>query len=94
MPGTIYNVRGVPPLKRDAIAIGQQLFPNYLILEVSQEVLRYTDLKLNKTVTMKGLRDLIESKIRDKNVRQRVHKSPRRLMRGEGIAVRRMMSRY
>ena len=97
MPGTIYNVRGVPPLKREAVRqqfILQQLFPNYLILEVSQEVLRYTDLKLNKTVTMKGLRDLIESKVRDKNVRQRVHKSPRRLMREEGIAVRRMMSRY
>jgi Glycine-rich domain-containing protein-like len=91
MPGTIFNARGVPPLK---LEVREQLFPNYLILGVSREVLRYTDLRLNEAATMMGLRDLIESKIRDKNVRQLIQKSPRRLLRGEGIAVRRMMSRY
>ncbi|KAN0069638.1 Protein of unknown function (DUF1399) domain containing protein [Elaphomyces granulatus] len=90
MPGTIYNPKGIPKPK----PLCEQFFPNYLILAVSQELLRYTDLRLNGTVTMMRLRDLIESKIRDRNVRQLVHQKPRRLLRGEGIAVRRMMSRY
>ncbi|KAF9884035.1 hypothetical protein FE257_002373 [Aspergillus nanangensis] len=98
MPGTLYNLRGVPEAftyqyRRKV----QSSFPNRLIQATGIDLLRWTDPKQSQCITtVVKLRDLLESKMKSRSTMREVNTSSFQttLLPMEKVAFRRMMSRY
>ena len=78
---------------------GQVLFPNRLIkLGLSSSLLECTDVQQNKTTTVNEIRTELETALLNRSLvqkaTQRAFSRTGKLLRGERVAVRRMMSRY
>ncbi|KAJ5492704.1 hypothetical protein N7539_001450 [Penicillium diatomitis] len=104
MPGTVYNVNGIPESKdsqrgkRSRLA-AQMLFPNHLMRILKNQLLGCTDARLGRCLDIADLRREIEGQIK-----QRIHVaaahtfgksgSSSTLQPAERIHFRRMMSHY
>ncbi|KAL4890841.1 hypothetical protein BDV59DRAFT_194767 [Aspergillus ambiguus] len=97
MPGTFYNLRGIPEAftysHRRKI---QPSFPNRLLLAISEEILEFTHAKSGKCPDISTLRDKLQFKLKDRNVMRVVNSTSvsTTLYPVEKVAFRRMMSRY
>ncbi|KAL1880934.1 hypothetical protein Plec18167_003469 [Paecilomyces lecythidis] len=94
VPGTFFNIEGVPIAVMPPQLHGQ-FFPNRLVMTLADDLLLLTNPKLSRSTTMATLRDFFEEKLKDHDLVKKAKNSMRwRLTRNERIAVRRMMSRY
>jgi hypothetical protein len=101
MPGSIYNIDGVPegPLKGRSKLLNQlMLFPSLLMETLGKDLLAFTDPRLDRCRDIDALRRELESKLRDRNVIKRAHASGSMsgsvVRPGEKVHFRRMMSHY
>ncbi|KAL5361897.1 hypothetical protein BJX96DRAFT_166243 [Aspergillus floccosus] len=97
MPGTFYNLRGVPEACTDLQRRKtQSSLPNRLLQAIYEDVMDFTDAKAGKCPSVTALRDLLESKLKDRKVMRVVNSASvgTTLYPVEKIAFRRMMSRY
>ncbi|EIT78554.1 hypothetical protein AO1008_09664 [Aspergillus oryzae 100-8] len=97
MPGTFYDVRGVP--KAATISSRkkrQSLFPNRLIKAIGTIFLSQTDPTDDDWKSMAALRDKLQSRIKSRDVMRRVNPDSgiSSLFPEEKVAFRRMMARY
>lgn len=97
MPGTLYNVKGIP--ESSTAKRHPQQFPNRLLKVASQRLLRSTDPRLEETSSsavrdMQSLRGFLEEQLQDKRLMTEANWVAAVLFREEKIAFRRMMSRY
>ncbi|KAE8372739.1 hypothetical protein BDV26DRAFT_285690 [Aspergillus bertholletiae] len=97
MPGTLYDVRGVPkgvPVStRRKI---QSTFPNRLIKEVGAGILSQSSPAENGCNTIESLRDYLQAKIKTRYIMRKVNLDSAilSLLPEEKVAFRRMMARY
>jgi hypothetical protein len=101
MPGSIYNINGVPegPLKGRPKLLNQlMLFPSLLMETLGRDLLAFTDPRLDRCRDIDALRKELETKLRDRNVIKRAHArgflNGSTVRPGEKVHFRRMMSHY
>lgn len=101
MPGSIYNINGVPegPLKGRPKLLNQlMLFPSLLMETLGRDLLAFTDPRLDRCRDIDALRKELEMKLRDRKVISRAHAggsiTGSTVRPGEKVHFRRMMSRY
>ncbi|KAL1983396.1 hypothetical protein VTN96DRAFT_10378 [Rasamsonia emersonii] len=95
MPGTLYNVKGIP--ESSTAKRHPQTFPNRLLKAASQRLLRSTDPRLEETSSVKDMQSLrrdLGELFKDKKVMTEANWVANILLWDERIAFRRMMSRY
>ncbi|KAK9595731.1 hypothetical protein V6Z92_002226 [Aspergillus fumigatus] len=91
MPGTLYNMRGIPQSTRSQTR-QHSMFPNRLVEILGSDLLDYTDARQARCTTVSQLRDQLEIKLKDRRI---VHQANgRRLSFADGVVFRRMMSHY
>ncbi|KAL2814542.1 hypothetical protein BDW59DRAFT_21011 [Aspergillus cavernicola] len=98
MPGTIFNLWGVPQ-RQSRKSRGQQEvdFPNRLIQAARGDIRQYMKSQMWITPSVGMLRNSLESLMRDWGVMKNANStatSPTNLQKQEKVAFRRMMSRY
>ncbi|KAJ5590550.1 hypothetical protein N7450_004522 [Penicillium hetheringtonii] len=99
MPGTIYNIHGIPEGQsngRNAVMHRSMVFPNYLLEAASKDLLAFTDARVDWCKSIDDLRSQLEVNIRDKNVLIKARRESKGggSKPGEKIHFRRMMSHY
>ncbi|KAJ5389971.1 uncharacterized protein N7496_001039 [Penicillium cataractarum] len=101
MPGSIYNLNGVPEgLSRGKGLLLHQymLFPSLLMEVIGRDLLAFTDPRLDRCRDIDGLRKELEMKLRDRKVVSKAHQGVLRnssiVRPGEKVHFRRMMSHY
>ncbi|KAF9885218.1 hypothetical protein FE257_000578 [Aspergillus nanangensis] len=100
MPGTLYNLRGVPEANvKGERRKSQSTFPNRFIRAAAFQLLHETDPTENKCRTMGTLRSKLASLLSDRSTMKKTHAdfpsfSVTTLDSQEKVAFRRMMSRY
>lgn len=96
MPGTFYNLHGVPEEAGKAWLNLRSFFPNWLLQAVGKDMLMVTHPLISRCENIADVRDELESKIKILAILcQKAGKpSRRRLSLEEKVAFRRMMSSY
>ncbi|KAF3387167.1 hypothetical protein F1880_000526 [Penicillium rolfsii] len=105
MPGSIYDINGIPegPVKGRRQILNQlMLFPSLLMQQLGNELLAFTDPRLDHRLDqckdIDTLRQKLETKLRDRKVISKVHSygllSGSYIKPGEKVHFRRMMSHY
>ncbi|GIC84643.1 uncharacterized protein Aud_000461 [Aspergillus udagawae] len=92
MPGTLYNLHGVPESIKKSRTSPHSTFPNRFIEALGTYILDYTDARQARCMTVSQLRDKLESKLKDWQIMRLANNGRRH--REDGIALRRMMSHY
>lgn len=97
MPGTFYNLNGVPQVPPDP-SNNRMLFPNRFLKAIDQEIFTFTDARLGSCQSIGDFRDMLGRHIDDKNTilkaKPREGVSLPSVYPGEKRALRRMMARY
>lgn len=96
MPGTLYNLNGIPESAGGARFGLASFFPNWLLQAVGKDMLMVTHPLISRCENMADIRDELESKLRIIDVLFRKAGKPprRRIDLEEKVAFRRMMSSY
>ncbi|RAK80547.1 uncharacterized protein BO72DRAFT_370858 [Aspergillus fijiensis CBS 313.89] len=99
MPGTYYNLRGVPEPASDTKRRKQQFnFPNRLLEVVGTDIINYAYPRWNRgnNLTMKTVNDYLATKMKQKDVMYKANPGSLQLTLHpeEKVAYRRMMSHY
>lgn len=98
LPGTVLDGKGQPPeLKSVQTTIPFCFFPNLLLKAgLTRQLLAATECNASEPVpSMTTVKDIFEKAVKDKNlVRLAKMAYSGRVLRGEQVAIRRMMSRY
>lgn len=97
MPGTFYNLNGIPEWVSNSLNGGTACFPNNLVNVLCNELRLFTDARLGRCRHIHDLRKEFQGKIRDKRIVQQARGTivgGDRLFPREQVAIRRMMSRY
>ncbi|GFF86582.1 hypothetical protein IFM60648_07757 [Aspergillus lentulus] len=92
MPGTLYNLRGVPESINKSRTRQHSTFPNRFIEALGNDLLDYTDARQARCMTVSQLRDQLESKLKDWQIMRLANNG--KPLREDGVAFRRMMSHY
>lgn len=96
MPGTFYNLNGIPEAAGTARAGLGSFFPNWLLRAVGKDILIVTHPLISRCENMADIRDELESKLKniDDLFRKDGRPPRRRIDLEEKVAFRRMMSSY
>lgn len=95
MPGTFYNVKGIPKELANTPSLSSSLFPNRFLKIVGKDMLSIMRPVTRRCESMNQLREELEDKLFDESVLRQVHGLLRlNPTRDEKVAFRRMMSRY
>ncbi|KAL3472220.1 hypothetical protein BJX99DRAFT_235948 [Aspergillus californicus] len=98
MPGTLYDLRGVPQRQGTRSRKQQEIdFPNRLIRASRGDLRQYMKSRMWSSPSVSMLRDLLEFLMQNKDNLNKANPtavSPKALYKAEKVAFRRMMSRY
>lgn len=99
MPGSFTNLYGIPEGGSTANTNHQpprgMLFPTRIVQAARKDLLQFTDARVDRCQNITQLRELLETKLRDKNILWKAHGVYlKRFEYAEKIQFRRMMSRY
>ena len=99
MPGTIFNLNGIPegpPKRGNPIFFTNMMFPNKLLKAVERDMTALTDPRVDWCPNIDKLRSELELKLRDRKALSVVHGGSFKgsIRPGEKVHFRRMMSRY
>ncbi|PYH92432.1 hypothetical protein BO71DRAFT_431877, partial [Aspergillus ellipticus CBS 707.79] len=98
MPGTYYNLHGIPEPACNSLRRKQQFhFPNRFLAIAGRNILDRTDPSNNQTpITLKTVNDYVATLLRDPDTLRRIHTSSLKipLLPEEKVSYRRMLSHY
>ncbi|KAL4895138.1 hypothetical protein BDV59DRAFT_192076 [Aspergillus ambiguus] len=100
MPGTFYNLRGVPEESYIEREHSQSIFPNRFVKAIAFDLVRFTDVVTSRSRcrTVRALCDELEAKLHHQSTMAKVLGTSglftSKLLPQEKIAFRRMMARY
>jgi hypothetical protein len=92
MPGTLYNLRGIPESIRGSRTRQHSTFPNRFVETLGNDLLDCTDARQARCTTVSQLRDQLENKLKDLQIMRLANNG--KPLREDGVAFRRMMSHY
>ncbi|KAJ5289889.1 uncharacterized protein N7443_010142 [Penicillium atrosanguineum] len=97
MPGSIYNLDGIPEGPRNfriPLSWTNMIFPSRLLKCIDRDMLAFTDPRLDRCKSIDDLRSHMEVRLRDRKVLLAINGRGRSLLKGERIHFRRMMAHY
>ncbi|OJJ51264.1 hypothetical protein ASPZODRAFT_127307 [Penicilliopsis zonata CBS 506.65] len=96
MPGTFYDLRGIPQFPKRNPTRHPYCFPNRLLEIVGRDLLAFTDARLSRCSSISDLRGELETKLKNRDVLRQASRGilTPNIQPEERVAFRRMMSRY